>query len=81
MNNSENLMLVDVLKDLIRDDSLNARDLDEFERDISSYASKLWDQICVELKPAKKSELTAELNQVNKNLQAVYAARETLYSR
>lgn len=81
MTNSENLMLVDVLKDLVRDDSLTAKDIDVMERETSSYASKLWDEICVALEPEQKSKLAAELKKVHENLQAIYAARADLYAK
>jgi hypothetical protein len=81
MNNSENLMLKDSLKDLVRDGSLTAKDIDVLERDITLGASKLWDQICWELDASKKAELTAQWQQANENLKAVYAARAELYAR
>jgi predicted ribosome quality control (RQC) complex YloA/Tae2 family protein len=81
MSNLENLMLKDSLKDLVKDGSLKSSELDEIERDINQQASKIWDQICWANDPAEKSKLTAELNQLGENLQAVYAARAELYTK
>jgi hypothetical protein len=76
----ENLMLKDIIKDLMRDQLITAKDLDVMERETSSYASKLFDQISWELEASEKSKLIAELNQVNQNLQVIYAARADIYA-
>jgi hypothetical protein len=80
MKNSENLKLAEALKWQIKADRITSRDLDEMEREMSNYASRLYDQSCWALEPSEKSMLTEQLNEVAKNLKAIYAARAELYS-
>ena len=81
MKNSENIKLAEALKWQIAYDRITSRDLDKMERELSGYASRLYDQSCWALELAEKSMLTKELNQVNENLNAVRAARVELCSK
>ena len=80
MNKTESLMLADIIKDLMRDQLITAKDLDLMEQETSAFASKLFDEISWELDASEKSKLIDELNQANQNLQVIYAARVDLYA-
>ena len=60
---------------------LTLDELDQLERAIYQESSSIWDQICWELEPAKKSELKAKIAELGQKSQAVYAARFELYAR
>jgi hypothetical protein len=61
--------------------ALSLDELDQLERAIYQESANIWDQICWELKPAKKSELKAQIAELGQKSQAVYAARFELYAR
>jgi hypothetical protein len=60
---------------------LTLDELDQLERAIYQESSNIWDQICWELEPAKKSELKAKIAELGQKSEAVYAARFELYAR
>jgi hypothetical protein len=61
--------------------TLSLDELDQLERAIYQESSNIWDQICWELEPAKKSQLKAKMAELGQKSQAVYAARFELYAR
>ncbi len=60
---------------------LSLDELDQLERAIYQESSNIWDQICWELEPAKKSELKGKMAELGQKSQAVYAARFDLYAK